>query len=220
MKIIENNSVVDIKTIARNDFNPKADIKTSTNALDLEQFERLKRSLEAGGQTSPLIVREVGENQYELVDGEHRLAAMLDLGFTKAEIKNLGKLSRQEAIAVLLNHEVTFDADPVKEAKLLQEYVAAGWDLKMLAYSEQDVFRKIEILDYSIEQAMGKLPVIELEEGAEDEKLEAAKTYYVSCNKKNYDWLIKHYKSSRGQYALNGNTIVEILSGKREAKKT
>jgi ParB/RepB/Spo0J family partition protein len=219
MKIVENNKVVGIDELSVNDYNPKKDISQTEEPGLKEQFERLKKSLQVGGQDQPILVREL-EKGYEIVDGEHRYYAMKELGFEKVEIKNLGNITRQEAIARLLSHDLKFEIDPVMEAKLLKEWVEAGWDLTMLAYSEQDVLRKVEILNYSIEDAMGKLPVIELEEGAEDAKLEAEETFYVSCNKKNYDWLVKNFKGSRGKFALNGNKIVEILSGKREGKKT
>ena len=54
-----------------------------------KEFERIKKSLQEHGQMDPIIVREIEDNKYEIINGYHRWNAMKDLGYYECEIKNL-----------------------------------------------------------------------------------------------------------------------------------
>jgi len=45
-----------------------------------EQYQELKASIENHGFTIPILVKPVGEGKYELIDGEHRVNIMKELG--------------------------------------------------------------------------------------------------------------------------------------------
>jgi len=48
-----------------------------------EQTAELRASIERHGFTVPILVREMGDGRFELVDGEHRLAVVRDLGWDR-----------------------------------------------------------------------------------------------------------------------------------------
>ena len=53
------------------------------NMMDVAMRDRLRRSLERFGLVLPLVVRPVGELQYEVIGGNHRLEAMSEAGHEK-----------------------------------------------------------------------------------------------------------------------------------------
>jgi ParB family chromosome partitioning protein len=53
------------------------------NMMDVGMRDRLRRSLERFGLVLPLVVRPVGELQYEVIGGNHRLEAMSEAGHEK-----------------------------------------------------------------------------------------------------------------------------------------
>ena len=68
MNIVE----LPIESIVPAEWNP--------NEVSGETMERLERSIEYFDYVVPLVVRPVGENRYETVDGAHRYQVLRDLG--------------------------------------------------------------------------------------------------------------------------------------------
>lgn len=155
-KIIENNLVVPIDQVYPNDYNPKPDYN-STPELQ-KAFAKIVESLKYHGQGDPLKVRET-EAGYEIMDGFHRYNAMKELGFEKVEIKNFGKLSREEAIKVTLTMEETgVDLDPIERAKLLKEFREMEYSIAGLPYSIEEIDTQIQLLDHDWGQYDGEGP--------------------------------------------------------------
>jgi len=75
-----------------------------------------------GNRLYPVIVRDVGRNRLEIVDGEHRWKACCRLGLQKVFVKNLGKIDdgTAEELMLLLN-ENRGESDLLKLAKLVDE---------------------------------------------------------------------------------------------------
>jgi ParB family transcriptional regulator, chromosome partitioning protein len=148
--IIENNQVVEITKLVPNKYNPKLDYN-STPELQSE-FERIKKSIVAHGQIDPIIVREV-ENSFEIINGFHRFNAMKDLGYEKVEIKNLGKISLNEAISKTLSLEKTgLKMDTILEAKLIKEFRDAEGELDKLPYSDEEMKELIGMLEFDFDK--------------------------------------------------------------------
>jgi len=146
MNIVENNMVVDIDLVIPNNYNPKPDFN-STEELQLE-FEKIKDSIAYHGQIDPLIVRELN-GKYELVNGFHRLQAMKDLGFEKVEIKNLGDITREEAIKKTLSfEELQIPLDRIEVAKLIVALDKDGKSLEGLPYDADVIDSLKKMLDY------------------------------------------------------------------------
>ena len=68
------------------------------NKVDPINQDKLEASLNADGQTLPIIVRQVkGTAGYEIIDGEHRVAAAIALGWATIQAKNVGEMSDEVA---------------------------------------------------------------------------------------------------------------------------
>jgi len=147
-KIIENNQLVDINQLKANDYNPKPDYK-ETEELQLE-FGKIKNSLEYHGQINPILVRELGNGIFEIVNGFHRWKAMQELGFEKVEVKNLGKITREEAIKkALATEELRIPLDMIEVAKLVKGLKELGVGLEGLPYSMEEIDNKIDLLGFN-----------------------------------------------------------------------
>ena len=159
-RIIENNLVVRIDQVKPNDFNPKPDF-TQSEELKTE-FEKLKESLRIHGQADPIQVREVeGDIPYEIINGEHRWLAMKELGFEKIEVKNLGKLTREEAIKHLLSfEELRIPLDVIEVAKILQNFKNSNVTIEGLPYLQQEIDDKIALLEFNFGQYDNKPPTL------------------------------------------------------------
>lgn len=154
MEIIQNNIVVDIELLIPNNYNPKPDY-TSTEELQLE-FEKIKDSISYHGQIDPIIVREMN-GKYEIINGYHRWLAMKELGFKEIEVKNLGTISREEAIKKTLSfEELKIPLDTIETAKLVKALKESGDSLKGLPYFDDEINKKLEMLSFDFSQFENK----------------------------------------------------------------
>lgn len=149
MKIITNNSVVSIDTVFPNDYNPKPDYKSDPEAQ--KEYQNLLKSLKES-QIDPVLVREV-KGGYELINGYHRLTAMKELGYKEIEIKNLGKISREEAIyKAVSTEEIKIEIDRNSLGKLLAELsqiVDVSEMILNLPYTEAELNDLIKLSDFN-----------------------------------------------------------------------
>lgn len=113
--IKENSKVVNINEICFNSWNPK--IKRS------KEYDKVLESVRINGLTMPIIVREIDNDnfKYEVLDGEQRLTAALDLGFQKMWIVDVGKVSDEEAKSKTIWMEMSVPFDKEQLGSLLLE---------------------------------------------------------------------------------------------------
>lgn len=111
----EHSLIVDINEVAFNPWNPK--VKRS------KEYEKVYKSVETNGLSMPIVVREIDDDdfKYQVLDGEQRLTAALDLGFDKIWIVNLGKISDDEAKAKTIWMEMAVPFEQEALGKLLVE---------------------------------------------------------------------------------------------------
>lgn len=104
-EIKEGSKFVPIDEVCMNSWNPK--IKRS------EEYYKVKQSIELNGQVMPIVVRNAKSKdfKYEILDGEQRYTAMIDLGFDEVWIVNLGDVPDNEAksTTVWMEQAVPFD---------------------------------------------------------------------------------------------------------------
>lgn len=72
---------------------------------DPDMAKKLKANMYRNGQLENIVVRELPDGLYEIVNGNHRFTALIELGFESVTCANLGKISLEEAqrIAIELN---------------------------------------------------------------------------------------------------------------------
>lgn len=108
--------------------------KKTDDARSLELMEKLKKNLARNEQLENLIVRDAPvKGFYEVVNGNHRLMAMGDIGIDTIVCRTLGKitLAHAERIAFETN-ETKFEADPLKLAEMLS-HIANEYSIEDLA---------------------------------------------------------------------------------------
>lgn len=82
---------------------------------------KLKANLKRNGQVENLLVRELGNGLYEVVNGNHRYHAMLALGEEEAVCYNFGSISDAQAQRVAIEtNETRFVSDDMRLEGLLR----------------------------------------------------------------------------------------------------
>lgn len=87
---------------------------------DAKLQAKLVKNIQSNGQVENIVVREIGEGKYEVVNGNHRLKAFREIGLSTVMAYNLGRITDEKAkrIAVELN-ETRFGIDVEKHKSLL-----------------------------------------------------------------------------------------------------
>ena len=185
----ENSKIVDINEVCFNPWNPK--IKRS------KEYEKVKESVKLNGLGMPIVVREIEDDnyKYQVLDGEQRLTAALDLGYDKVWIVNLGQVSDEEA-----------------KSKTLWYEMAVPFDKEQLGNLLVDLVGKVELpyTDNEIEVITG----IELEtddisdDDFEDEYNNTLKSFSVHVLQENKDFLKDEFKKLNDDLSISDNIII------------
>lgn len=85
--------------------------------FDVEKLEQLVISIKEHGILEPLLVRPIGEGQYELVAGERRYRAALQVGLKEIPVV-IRELNNREALQLsLVENLIREDLNPVEETE-------------------------------------------------------------------------------------------------------
>lgn len=119
-------SVIPINKLERSTWNYKLDDPNKTKIL--------RNSIEKNKEALILVVRETKGGKYEVVDGNHRLDVLNEMGWKGAICRNLGKVSDVVArrMAVSLN-ELKFAYDPAKLGTVINDLIESGETIDDLA---------------------------------------------------------------------------------------
>lgn len=92
------------------------------NQMDAFMFDKEVESIRRFGFAAPIIARHLDEGEWEIIDGEHRLKAALQLGLATIPIWDLGPVDDVIAkqLSIVLN-ETRGSAEKQKMADLLQD---------------------------------------------------------------------------------------------------
>lgn len=125
---------------------------------DADMEAKLRENLKTNGLVMNLIVREMGKGKFEVVNGNHRLKVMNDLGIEEAMCFNLGKVSEEAAIRVAIEtNETSFETNTLKLSDLMRR-ISEKFDLRELIstmpYQEEHIqsmlkVEKFDINDYT-----------------------------------------------------------------------
>jgi ParB-like chromosome segregation protein Spo0J len=112
-----------------------------------EKLEKLKNNIKRNGQIENIIVRELEDNIFEVVNGNHRLKAMKDLNIKEIIVYDLGKISLPKAkrIAVETN-ETKFRVNDVRLSEIIKELTQ---EFEMSELLETMPYTELEIQDLS-----------------------------------------------------------------------
>jgi hypothetical protein len=109
-----NEITVPVEKIRENPWNP--------NEQSPFMYQKQVNSMREFGQVGEILVRELEDGSYQIIDGEHRWRAARDLGFKELAVNNLGKVSDDTAklLTEVLN-ELHGDRNPLKMSKVLND---------------------------------------------------------------------------------------------------
>ncbi len=134
---IEKIKKVGISEVRPNTWNPKE--------KETPEFKRVVESIEKYGQDMPILVRQ--NNGYEILDGEQRYNAMVELGFKEIWIYDKGIVTDEEAIAITLWWQVQVPFEEIKLSEVLKKLVDSGVTVS-LPYSDEEIRAKVEMLSF------------------------------------------------------------------------
>ena len=147
IEVKNDSSTVSVSKLVPNPWNP--------NKQNDFIFQKEKASIKRFGFVAPIIVRENGK-KFEIIDGEHRLKAAIELGMKEVSINNLGQLTDPVAkqLTIVLN-ETKGEPDTIDLAKLVTD-LSQDIDLESLAsilpYTSEEITGMIELVDFDWEQ--------------------------------------------------------------------
>ncbi|MFB2880607.1 ParB/RepB/Spo0J family partition protein [Floridanema aerugineum] len=115
--------------------------------FDPEAMQALVESVKAEGILQPLLVRPIGDNKYELVAGERRYKAAVELGLKQVPV-TIRELNEQQALNIALVENLQReDLNPIEETdgilQLLAHHLSRSKDevSKLLYRMQNDVQR-------------------------------------------------------------------------------
>lgn len=136
--------IVEVDKLRRAEWNYKQESEFLT--------EKLQANLERNGQMENILVRELDDETYEVVNGNHRYDALQRLGVSKIVAYNLGKISKQEAMRIAVEtNETKFHSDQIKLGEIVAEIAQEFQidDLKnTLPFSAQEIENFINIQEF------------------------------------------------------------------------
>lgn len=123
--------------------------KTDDDAM----IEKLINNMKRNGQVENLLVRELDDGKYEVVNGNHRMAALVRIGCQAAVCYDLGKISIEEAYRVSVEtNETKFATDQVKLSDLLKamaERYSIDDLLATMPYGHEELNNLLKLSDFN-----------------------------------------------------------------------
>ena len=186
--------VVDINTIRPNTWNPKE--------KDTKEYQQVFTSVKVNGQMESIKVRQntLGESLYEILDGEQKWRACIELGYDKVMIYDYGEVDDKRAIELTLWYEAHVSMKKALEAKLVTNAIQKFPDLQTF-YTEKtiDNFKKIaEAAAENVSNApqMPPPPTVEL-----------LKNFMVQVTTSQYDVIEQALEKAKRAAAQEGTEI-------------
>ena len=171
----ENIIKLKIKDICFNDWNPKDNDRA---------YNRVKKSVAVNGMMMPVFVRET-ENGFELVDGNQRVRAAEELGYSEIYAYNLGKITDEEAKQLVLYMQVQVPFDSILLAPLAVKLESVGMELPF-SEKEMEKFRDLEAFDMDTAFQDEETPLENVEKPDLDEKM---KNFRVKLENEDFDFV-------------------------------
>jgi len=154
---------IPLKELIKAEWNYKQD--------DTELLAKLIKNIERNGQIENIIVREIKDNVFEVVNGNHRYDALQYLGVKKVVCYNLGDIPLEDAKRVAVEtNETKFATDEIKLANLIVD-LKGTFDFTDLAetmpFSEEWLTNVDNLLEFDWEGSEDELP--EVDRGGDNE---------------------------------------------------
>lgn len=123
---------------------------------DVSLSKKLELNIKRNGQIENIIVRQIGENTFEVVNGNHRLDTFINLGMKKVYCYNLGSISEPLAkrIAVETN-ETKFSNNIIELSEVMSDIIkefSVDDLLETFPYTENELEDILNVKDFDFTQ--------------------------------------------------------------------
>lgn len=153
------------------------------NSVDPVNQDKLRNSIKLSGIKRPIVVRQLENGDYQIIGGQHRTQAAIELGMTGVPIINRGKISDAEAKKETLLDNYRYGSDNLDRLSELLSDPDIGDAAELLStmpIDEEELegyFSHLaaENLDDEIEAALGGGKDVELDEEGETIDLSTGK---------------------------------------------
>lgn len=115
LKSLSNNwKIISLENLEKAEWNYKTE--------DEEMGKKLEENIKSNGQIENIIVRNKGNNKWEVVNGNHRYDVFKKIGITDIVVYDLGECSIEEAkLKAVLTNETKFGVDVIKLGKIIKD---------------------------------------------------------------------------------------------------
>ncbi len=118
----------------------------NANRLAPDQYKLLVESIRRIGYVQPILVSVDEDGDHEIIDGHHRVVAMMELGMTNAQAVILAPGEDKRLVAMALNR-LRGDTDLAVAGLVIQEMIGDGVDLSDLSISGFDEQECADLLE-------------------------------------------------------------------------
>ena len=186
---------VPIDKVEPNDYNPKE--------KNTKEYKNVVESIRRNGLKQPIFVREVdGNEKYVVVDGEQRLTAANELGYTEIYVYNLGKISEEEAKALTIWFEVQV---PFSEVELAPIVVELNKLDITLPYTDEEIVTFEKMTQFDFDTAYS-------EEGTQTDELDdEMKTLNIKMTPEQFETVDGAMKYIMEQEDVSAGRALELL---------
>ena len=186
---------VPIDKVEPNDYNPKE--------KNTKEYKNVVESIRRNGLKQPIFVREVDNNdKYVVVDGEQRLTAANELGYTEIYVYNLGKISEEEAKALTIWFEVQV---PFSEVELAPIVVELNKLDITLPYTDEEIVTFEKMTQFDFDTAYN-------EEGPQNDELDdEMKTLNIKMTPEQFETVDGAMKYIMEQEDVSAGRALELL---------
>jgi ParB/RepB/Spo0J family partition protein len=125
----------------------------NSNKVSEDNMQKLKRSITDLGFATAVVVRETPTGDYEILGGQHRTEAAIELGLATVPVVNLGTIDdvRAKKISLVDNHRYGND-DVIQLAKIIEDIGEDSADLEaFMPVSTADIEAVMNMVDLDLD---------------------------------------------------------------------
>lgn len=160
--------IVPLSEVKPNTYNPKKHYDSTPEGRN--QFARVFKSMQKNQQIEPILVRELKDGSFEIVNGFHRYEAAKKLGWVDIWVNNLGKISSQKAKTIAIaTEDAKIPLDRIEVAKLVSEIMGDPSMMDELVYTDEEIKQMQDMLKFNWDEYESKEGDVETEELTSEE---------------------------------------------------
>lgn len=152
-------------------------------------YEKEKLSIHNHGFMEPILVRTIGQDKYEIIDGYHRWLACRELGGTEIPVIDLGKVPDEKAQTMTITmNELGGVPNEIKLSKILVSLAREGSidDLaEELPFDDKELERLSKLTDFDWDQLKPREPLKDFHPDNESDV--NLKTYTIVLTKQKFE---------------------------------